>query len=324
MLTRIPDGNRVLMDGLALGGLPREVNVHGRRLRLVALVHHPLADESGLPGHLRSRFQATEREALRACRGVVVTSSFTRERVRGLGFPPERIRVAPPGTAPASPSSAPTRAPAFGEDAAAPPHLLCVGSVSPRKGQDVLIEAMTHLGEYSWNLTLAGSPFRDPTFARALEARILDAGLQERIRMVGEVDDEELERLYGESSLLVVPSRYEGYGMVVTEALARGIPVVSTDGGALRHTVPSGAGVVVPAGDPVGLARTLARLLRSRQSAEAEEGSGEWRRLADEARRQSQRLPDWPSAALTLADAMESLAGLPPDHLAPPPDPIPE
>ena len=311
VLGTLPRGSRVLVDGLALGGLPREAALHGERVRMVALVHHPLADESGLPGHLRVRLHATEREALRCCRGVVVTSPFTGERVRTLGVPPERIQVAPPGTAPAPPAPAPSQAPAFGGEEHAPPHLLCVGSLAPRKGQDVLVEAMAALRDYDWILTMAGSLSRNPSFARMLAERIREIGLGKRIRMAGEVDDAVLEDLYRQSSLLVVPSRYEGYGMVVSEALVRGIPVVATDGGALTHTVPSGAGVLVPAGDPQALGSALRGLLESRRSRRDEAGSAPWRRIVSEARRQGRQLPDWPQAAVTLAGAMESLAELP-------------
>ena len=307
VLAGLPEGSRVLVDGLALGGLPREAGAQGRRLRLVALVHHPLADEAGLPPHLESRFALTEREALRHCRGVVVTSSFTAERVRMLGVPPERIRVVPPGTAPAALVPAPLRAPAFGEEDPVSVHLLCVGSLAPRKGQDVLIEAVARIRSQGWSLTLAGSVERDPTFARKVVQRIRELGMDDRIRVAGELDDRELERLYQRTTLLVVPSLYEGYGMVVTEAVVRGIPVLSTDGGALAHTLPDGAGVVVPAGDVDALGRALETLLAHHRARSDQAGAARWRNLVAGTRRRSVELPDWSGAASVLGEALRSL-----------------
>ncbi|TVR65254.1 MAG: glycosyltransferase [Gemmatimonadales bacterium] len=306
-LSALPTGSRVLLDGLALGGLPCEAAVQARRLRLVALVHHPLAHEAGLPAHLRLRFGLTEREAVRHCMGVVVTSPFTAERVQALGVPPERIRVAPPGTEPAPLASAPLRAPAFGNEAQGPMHLVCVGSLAPRKGQDILVEAAARMEASGWTLTLVGSLERNPAFAREVVRRIRELGMEDRIRVSGELDHEALERLYRQTTLLVVPSLYEGYGMVVTEAVARGIPVLATDGGALPHTLPAGSGVVVPAGDAAALGRALDQLLEAHGARSDHPGAARWRALVEEARHCSDRLLDWPEAASVLAEALASL-----------------
>lgn len=293
-LASAPDDAPVVLDGLAAGLLPDVVAEAAGRLRVVALVHHPLAEETGLTRSQRQRYAALERRTLAACRGIVVTSSFTAERLGAWGVPGDRIRTVVPGTEPAPE--------ARGPGPEAPPLLLSVGSVTPRKGHDVLVAALRRLGDLSWRCVCAGSLDRAPAFATSVREAAASAGLSDRIRFTGELDREALDRLYHRSSLLVLASHYEGYGMALTEALARGLPVVSTTGGAIPHTVPAGAGVLVPPGDPAALAHALRRLLED-PAARAE--------LAREARAHARMLPDWTQAQAAFAEAVGTLAAHP-------------
>lgn len=251
-----PDGALVVVDGLALGGLPDVAARHADRLGLVALVHHPLADETGLSRRQRERFEALETRALAACRRVVTTSRFTAGRVARMGVEAGRIRVVEPGTDPAPAATDPARA-------ARPDRqrLLCVGSLVPRKGQDLLIEALAPLTDRDWRLDLVGDDERQPDYARRLRERVASLGLAGRVRFAGVRTTPELDADYRDADVLVLPSHYEGYGMVVTEALARGLPLIATDGGALADTVPDACALRVPAGDADALRRALARWL---------------------------------------------------------------
>ena len=148
-LARLPDGARVVIDGLAMGGLPAPVRAAAGRLRLVALAHLLLADETGLDERQRARYTASEREALAACAGVVATSEYTARRVAGLGVDSAAVRVVPPGTDPASP--------ARGPDPGAPPRILCAATVTPRKGQDVLVRALAQVADLAWSCVCGGS-----------------------------------------------------------------------------------------------------------------------------------------------------------------------
>lgn len=292
-------GARVVVDGLAGGAHPGPMQRHGAHLRLLALVHHPLADETGLDEAQAEHLQTLERRTLQAVRGVIVTSPFTRARLTEMGLVAERIRAVPPGT-----EQAPT---ASGPGSGEPPHLVCVGSVTPRKGQDVLVEALAGLEDRAWTVTCAGSLERAPDFAREVQEAARAAGLEEHLAFVGELDAEELEALWARSSLLVLPSHYEGYGMAFTEALARGLPVVATTGGATPHTVPHGPGepgVLVPPGDAAALRAALRRLLD-----DPEERST--RREA--ARRLARSLPDWPASVEAFDDAVRELTDSPED-----------
>lgn len=288
-------GATVVVDGLALGGLPTVASRHAGRVRLLALVHHPLADETGLEPGERERLRDHEARALEACAGVVVTSGFTAGRVAAMGVPRDAVRAVPPGTEPAPPATGP--------GVGAPPGLLCVAAVVPRKGHDVLVEALARLRELPWRCRCVGSVDRDPSWAAGVRARVRDAGLEARIDFVGEKGSGALDALYDGASVFVLPSRYEGYGMALTEALVRGLPVVSTTGGAIPDTVPSEAGVLVPPGDAGALGAALEDLL------DPAEGQARRERLSVAALRHGRALPTWDDTVEGFARAVRELAG---------------
>ena len=293
-LASVPAGETVLMDGLAMGALPGPVRAHAGRLRLLGLVHHPLADETGLTPDEQARLGALEREALSACAGVIVTSPFTATRVESFGVARARVRSVLPGTDPARP--------AVGPRAGEPPRLLCVGSVIPRKGQDVLVRALARLKHMPWSCVCAGSLHRAPAYAEGVRALAGEVGLGDRIEFPGECRDRALEDLFQGASLFVLPSHYEGYGMALTEALARGLPVVSTTGGAVPHTVPGAASILLRPGDDAALGDALGHLLAGTA------GTARRAQLASAARQHALKLPSWDRAAGTFAKAVLELS----------------
>jgi glycosyltransferase involved in cell wall biosynthesis len=290
-LASVPDGGTVVVDGLAGGGLPDVLAAHAARLCIVALVHHPLADETGLDPERAAAYLASERSALAVCRGVIVTSPFTAVRLDDFGVTSGRVRVAVPGTAPADR--------AVGPGAGAPPRLLSVASLTPRKGHDVLVEALEVVADLPWSCVFAGSEAYDPSHARSLRARVAESDLEGRVSFVGELDAETLDEYYRTSTLFVLASHYEGYGMALTEAIVRGLPVVSTTGGAIPHTVPEGAGVLVPPGDAAALAEALRSVLTDDARMEA---------LRSGAADAAARLPDWTEASVVFEAAVDTLA----------------
>jgi len=291
VLDATPEGALVVADGLAMGGLPEPIARHGRRLRIVALVHHALADEAGITPEEQARFFERERAALAASRGVIVTSPYTAARLGAYGVPPERIRAVLPGTEPARAATGPPEGEA--------PLLLCVATVTPRKGHDVLVQALDRVADLDWRCTCAGSLDRDRPWAESVLDAVSRYGLQDRIDFVGDHDAEGLDALYDGASLLALASRFEGYGMALAEALARGLPIVSTTGGAIPYTVPADAGVLVPPDDPVAFASGLRTLLESPSTRMAH---------AAAALRHGRALPDWEAAARAFARALEELA----------------
>lgn len=284
-----PDGACVIVDGLVFGGLPEVAQRHADRLALIALVHHPLAEETGLDPGERAHFRTSERAALRTARRIIVTSAFTARALLGYAVPPERIRVVEPGVDPSP------LAPADHE----PPRLLCVASITPRKGHAVLVEALASLRALPWSCTLVGSAMRDPAHAATVLSSIASCGLTARIRVEGELEPAALEAYWREADLFVLPSYFEGYGMVITEAIAHGVPVLTTSGGALADTLPAGAGRCVPPGDVPAFTAALSALLQD---------AGARRTLRDGARRARTQLRDWRCAAQAFAAALDGLA----------------
>lgn len=288
-LAGIPDAARVVIDGLAMGGLPEPVRAERARLRILSLVHHPLSDETGLDASQRMRFLESERDALAACRGVLVTSEFTARRLGGHGVERARVRAVRPGTDPVRR--------AIGPGPEATPALICVAALTPRKGQDVLVRALCMVRDLRWTCVCAGSLDRAPDYAEAVERLAGEAGLTDRVRFPGECEPDRLDTLYHHASLFVLPSHYEGYGMALTDALARGLPVVSTTGGAIPDTVPADASRLVPPGNATALAEALRGLLADNT------GAGRRAALATGARRHAKGLADWTQTAQAFADA---------------------
>jgi glycosyltransferase involved in cell wall biosynthesis len=289
-LAAIPNGRTVVIDGLALAGLRDLLPAHVTRLNVVALIHHPLAYETGLDAaHARRLFEA-ERAALANVGRVVVTSHWTKRALADFGVAPQRIAVVEPGTDPATP-----RRPIAG----APPALLCVASLTERKGHTVLFDALGKLRGRDWHLTCAGSLTRDAALVSRLQEQIDRLQLRARIALLGELQPAALGEHYARADVFVLASYMEGYGMAFAEALAHGVPIVATTGGAIVDTVPHQASVLVPPGDAGALAAALARLL---------DNPAERDRLALAADAVRGTLPTWAAASARFA---RMLAGAP-------------
>ena len=283
-LAAIPDGATVLIDGLALGALPDEIARERERLRMIALVHHPLAAETGLDPAVAAALEDSERRALAGVRFVVVTGRGTAAALARYGVAAERIAVVEPGTdrAPLARGSAP-------QPSAPSPEpfeikLLCVATLTPRKGHDVLFRALASLPHRGWRLTCAGSLGRDCATVERLRAQLRADGLADRVDLIGDLDTADLAVQYDRADLFVLATLYEGYGMAVAEALAHGVPVVGTATGAIPALVTDEAGIVVAPGDPAAFTAALARVVGD---------TGLRQRLAEGARRVRDRLPTW-------------------------------
>ena len=286
-LAAIPDRTTVLIDGLALGALPDEVHRVADRLRVVALVHHPLAAETGLDATLAARLRASERRALAAARCVVVTSQATATTIAcEYGVAMERIAVVEPGTEPR---------PLATGSADGALHMVCVATLVPRKGHEILLGALADVVPCHWRLTCAGSATLPGSTADRLQAQVHTRGLAGRVTLAGEADALTLAALYDSADLFVLPTLHEGYGMAVAEALACGLPVVSTATGAIPDLV-GDAGLIVPPGDRHALVLALARMMDD----QVFRG-----RCARAARHIRHRLPTWTAAVTKMAAALD-------------------
>jgi len=290
LLEALPQGIPVVVDGLALGALPEAAERIARRAPLVALVHHPLALEAGLsPADSRKLFES-ECKALAAARSVIVTSRATGKRLNAdYDVPPERITVAPPGTD----RAAPARGTPDGTL-----RLLSVAAIVPRKGFDALIAALASIAGLPWRLTIAGDLTRAPATAAKLEADIERHRLAGRVNLLGAVSPQQLATQYAAADVFVLASHFEGYGMAYAEAMAHGLPIIGTTGGATVDTVPATAGVLVEPGNVKALTRALRMVIENEEDR---------RRLARGALAAAADLPTWGSTARIFASALERL-----------------
>jgi glycosyltransferase involved in cell wall biosynthesis len=282
VLADLPDHALVLVDGLIASAVPDVLVPVADRLRLVALVHMPRNDDA-------------ERQVLAAVRAIVTTSSWTRDRLLDrYALPADRVHVATPGAvrAPLAPWS---------DDGS---RLLCVAAVTPQKGYDLLADALAKVADLPWSCVCVGSLSRDPEFVDRFRRQIQAYGLAGRMRLVGPLTGAELDTTYASSDLLVLASRGETYGMVVTEAVARGIPVLATAVGGLPEALgraPDGSlpGVLVPPDDPGTFAGALRRWLTEPDLR---------RRLRQAARDRRATLTGW---AVTAGRVSDTLRGVP-------------
>jgi glycosyltransferase involved in cell wall biosynthesis len=290
---RIPDGAVVLLDGLIASAAPETLVPQARRLRQVVLVHMPLGHRP--PDDEADAVRAREREVLAAAAAVITTSAWTRRRLRALyALPADRVHVAEPGVDAAG--LAPGTA---GGEA-----LLCVAAVTPDKGHDVLLDGLATVTDLSWRCACVGSLDRAPEFADGVRRRARDGGLGDRVRFPGPRTGSELDDAYSAADLLVLASHAETYGMVVTEALARGLPILAAEVGGITEALGHGEdgtrpGLLVPPGDPQALGAALRRWL----------GDAELRgRLRRAARERRAALRGWPATTSVLAGVLAGAA----------------
>ena len=290
---RIPDAAVVLVDGLIASAAPEALVGQARRLRQVVLVHMPLGHRP--PGDEDGVVRAREREVLGAAVAVVTTSAWTRRRLGELyALPADRVHVAEPGVDAAG----------LAPGTAAGDALLCVAAVTPDKGHDVLLDGLATAADLSWRCACVGSLDRDPAFADEVRRATRTKGLGDRVQFTGPRTGSELDRAYASADLLVLASRAETYGMVVAEALARGLPVLAAEVGGVTEALGHGEdgtrpGLLVPPGDPAALGAALRSWL----------GDAELReRLRRAARERRASLRGWPATTSVLAGVLAGAA----------------
>ena len=283
-LTQLQDGALVLIDGLIALRDPDVLVDNSGRLRLVVLAH--TADFEG--------------GALHSAQRVIATSHWTRAELieRDLAEP-DRIVVAQPGTDPAPATIA----------SEGGGRLLCVAAVAPHKGQDLLIRALAGLPDDEvWTCRMVGSLSVAPDFVPAVMAVVESAGLSGRVTFTGVLTGQRLAAEYAQADLVVVPSRSESYGMVVSEAFARGVPVLATGAGGLPEAVEQGgAGIIVPPDDPWALSVVLRQWLASPARRQA---------LKADALKARDASRSWSTASAIVASTLDEVSLMGSEHPA--------
>lgn len=279
----------LVVDGLALSAMPDLIERESSRLRIAALVHLPLAADVGFDRDTAAGLEAGERRALAAAALVIVTGSATLPMLARYTLPRDRIVVVEPGTDPAL----------LARGSGGPlVHLLCVAAIGPGKGHEILLRALADAPHRNWRLTCAGSTTRHPPTVDRVRDVVRALGLDDRVAIVGELDDLALADCYSQADVFVLATLQETYGMAVAEAVARGLPVVSTMTGAIPDLVGDAAGLLVQPGSTAEFAEALARVLGD---------EGLRARFAKGARRMRDRLPGWEPAFAKMNAALARL-----------------
>jgi len=282
-----PDGAIVLADGLAFGVLDAIAQLHSDRLKIIALCHHPLALETGLSNAHAQELHHSEQRALAAAVAVLVNSSNTAGILtKQFAVKPEKIVVALPGT----------DSQVFAECSGNPPVLLTVATLTHRKAHDVLITALAQITDLPWVARFVGSKESDPNWTIHLISKTVEHRLEHRINFIGSVA--ELSAEYSKADLFVLPSLFEGYGMVFAEALAYGLPIVAARSGAVPDVVPDTAGILVTPNNAEELATAL-RLLLTQPALRG--------KLQRGARRAASHLPTWKNTAMIVANLVSEV-----------------
>jgi glycosyltransferase involved in cell wall biosynthesis len=284
-----PDAAVVLVDSLALGVIPEILERHARRLRIVALVHSPLAADVDLSSGEIARVAELEARAMRTARVVVLTGAAARPLISDYDIPASRVVVVEPGS-----DLAQSARGSGGSEV----QMVCVATVNAGKGHVDLLAALAAVGSRAWRLTCAGSLTRHPETAAIVQGMVSGLQLTDRVSWVGDLDRDALETVYDRSDVFVLATRRETYGMAVAEALAHGLPVVSTATGAIPSMVANEAGLLVSPGDTVALKNALSRVI---------EDPDLRCRLAEGARAARQRLPRWEQSVTRLAATLDSV-----------------
>jgi glycosyltransferase involved in cell wall biosynthesis len=280
----------IMVDGLAYGAMPAPV-IGRARAPIVALVHHPLCLETGLAATRQDGLRLLETAALAlACKIIVTSPLIARTLIADFAVSAHKITVAEPGTDPAP------RATFSGQG---PAQLLSVGAIVPRKACDLLVRALSPLRDRDWQLTIAGPIDRSPQALADVHAAIRHTGLGHRITLAGPVDGKRLASLYAAADAFVMASLFEGYGMVLAEAMARGLPIVCTTGGAAAETVPESAALKVPPGDKHALSLAIQRVLDNRDLRQS---------MARASWSAGQKLPRWEDTARIIAGVIKEVA----------------
>jgi glycosyltransferase involved in cell wall biosynthesis len=287
----IPVRTITLVDGLALGAMPDIIVSHASRLRIVALVHLPLAADIGLDPGEAARIEQAERQALDAAALVIVTGKAALPLLERYRLAPERVAVVEPGT---------PHAPLSRGSSGSPLELLSVATLNQGKGHEDLLAALASVPRRPWHLTCAGSVTRHPETVQQVRAAIDRLGLRDRVTLAGELDGPALETCYDRADLFVLATRQETYGMAVAEALAHGLPVVSTTTGAIPELVGESAGLIVAPGDTAALSQALSRVLCDDELRAS---------LARGARQRRTTLRRWEEATARMVDVLASCHG---------------
>jgi len=239
----------ILIDELTHPSVFLAVSRRAAAVPVVVLLHHLKARER--IGTLQRVFvRAMEARLLGGVDAVIVNSRTTKDTIRHLVRADTAVYVCPPGSDTFAGMPAPlARDPQIAPESSDPDpvRLLVTGNLIPRKGHDLLMRMLGSLTDLHWELRVVGG-IVDRRFKRRVDRLARRAGVRERVRYTGVLAGKALYREYLEADVFVFPSRYEGFGIALAEAVRAGLPFVAFASGAVPE-VTGGRGLFAEPGD---------------------------------------------------------------------------
>ena len=230
---------------------------------IISIVHHLRSSEVH-PRGLMPVYQQVERRYLRSVDGFVFNSQTTKREVEKMTGREKPHVVATPAGDRFQPVISSEEIVARCRETG-PLRLLFVGNVMARKGLHVLVVALAQLPKIDWRLDVVGETAVDPAYSQRIQQQITQAGLADRITLHGPLPDEELAHHYRQSHLLVVPSQYEGFGIVYLESMSFGLPAIGTTSGAAGEIIRDGEnGFLIGEGETSVLSHRIHHLQQNR------------------------------------------------------------
>lgn len=274
---------------------PQKKNSH--YTPIISIVHHLRGDEAR-PRWQNSFYRQVERSYLRGADAFIFNSHTTQQSVaRELSKQPRGI-VAYPGR---------DRLPADTSDAeiirrtmkSHPLRIAFLGNIIPRKGVHTLLEAIATLPSNCVFLQLIGRTDADTPYFHRLQKLVSRRQLTDRVQFFGRLSDSELVPQLRKSHILVVPSTYEGFGIVYLEAMGFGVPVIAGKrGGASEIVIHGKTGFLVDSEQPKLLANQLRHLCENRQLLQS---------LSLEAYARYQQFPTWDKSMTQIRNFLLTL-----------------
>ncbi|MFJ6456900.1 glycosyltransferase family 4 protein [Paenarthrobacter sp. NPDC091669] len=267
-------GTTVIADGLVASGAPDEIaGAAGKGTKVWILSHMALADHHDL-----------EAKALAAATGIICPSAHSAVVLQARHGMRDVV-VARPGAEPGEVSQG-----------SEPKHIVAVAALFPNKSQTAIVYALSAVQDLPWTAALVGSLDADPMYAAEVTAAVEHYMLQDRISVTGELTGEAFEDQWHKADLSILLSRSESFGMVVTESLAHGVPMIVRQGtGAVEALGDTRAGAALDVATGDEPAHTLRNWLTNPELQQR------WRNNALQAR---QHLQGWDTTAATVLSAL--------------------
>lgn len=232
ILNTLPDKAFLVVDSLILGFIPQLLIKIRERTSIIGLMHLPLSID--LKSNKKQRLFLEEEKALELCKRIITTSFYTKILLTESGIDAEKILVAEPGT---------ENYPKKENYPCNPYNLVCISNYHENKNQIALIKALKNLVEYNWEMNFFGRS--DTFYFRKLKELVYSYNLDKRIFLGGPLERSKISDIYLKSDLFILPTKFETYGMALTEALAHGIPVITTLTGGISYSVPASMAIFV-------------------------------------------------------------------------------